>query len=445
MDTSTKPEQQEEKTRTQEATANMEIDAESKKRPSELAIEEDTKVSKKQHVEPATANDKPHEEKGTPAATTPEASSSSGDKKQVSSSRDVNDPDSKPFGGRILTDEANVFEQNAWDHAEWGEEQEQHALKEIARQQQDPVPQELIETYHAEAADNWNKFYAKNENRFFKDRHWLRIEFPELFQMVEAEAGEKNVMEIGCGAGNTMFPLLNESKNPKLFVYACDFSSTAVKVVQTHKLYDEKRGKAFVWDLASDDIPPEVEPESMDVLVLIFVFSALHPEKWDQAVKNLYKLLKPGGLIVFRDYGRYDMAQLRFKKNRLLSDNFYVRGDGTRVYFFESEQLVQLFGSKFTIEQNAVDRRLIVNRMRKVKMYRCWLQAKFRKPLEGQLPSAPSATTVKTTGDDDDTIKDTVVDTSFSLDTPSDSPGVGSSSSGALGGGDKQEKEEASS
>lgn len=87
-----------------------------------------------------------------------------------------------------------------------------------------------------------------------------------------------------------MFPLLNESKNPKLFVYACDFSSTAVKVVQTHKLYDEKRGKAFVWDLASDDIPPEVEPESMDVLVLIFVFSALHPDKWDQAVKNLYKV-----------------------------------------------------------------------------------------------------------------------------------------------------------
>lgn len=79
------------------------------------------------------------------------------------------------------------FDERYRDHAEWGEEQEQHALKEIARQQQDPVPQELIETYHAEAAENWNKFYAKNENRFFKDRHWLRIEFPELFQMVEAD------------------------------------------------------------------------------------------------------------------------------------------------------------------------------------------------------------------------------------------------------------------
>ncbi|KAF9082695.1 hypothetical protein BGX23_012204 [Mortierella sp. AD031] len=446
-------------------TTEMAVDVESKKRHSELAAEEDTKAVKKQQVEPASANDKPHEvqkeDTTTPAAASGSHShrhshshshgSSCGgshDKKQASSSRDVNAPDSKTFGGRILKDEADVFQQNAWDHAPWGEEQEQHALNEIARQKQDPVPEELVETYHKEAADNWNKFYSVNDNKFFKDRHWLRIEFPELFQLVEADAGEKKVMEIGCGAGNTMFPLLNESRNEKLFVYGCDFSSTAVKLVQNHRLYDPTRGRAFVWDLASDDIPPEVEPESMDVLVLIFVFSALHPDKWEQAVKNLYKLLKPGGLIVFRDYGRYDMAQLRFKKNRLLSDNFYVRGDGTRVYFFESDQLVQLFGSQFTIEQNAVDRRLIVNRMRKVKMYRVWLQGKFRKPLEGEAPGAPSATTVKTTGEDTKDAKDpstVAVDASLSLDTPADSPVVGPSTSTSAVVGDSDNKQETTS
>jgi len=48
----------------------------------------------------------------------------------------------------------------------------------------------------------------------------------------------------------------------------------------------------------------------------------------------LMQVLPPGGRVLFRDYGIYDHAMLRFSRGHKLAEQFYVRQDGTRAYYF---------------------------------------------------------------------------------------------------------------
>ena len=200
---------------------------------------------------------------------------------------------------------------------------------------------------------------------------------------------------MGAGAGNTAFPVLANNKNPALKIHALDYSKKAVEVMRSHEGYDSQFIQADVWDVSSESLPPGLEEGSVDVVFMVFIFSALSPREWGKAVENIYRLLKPGGLVCFRDYGRGDLAQVRFKKERYLEENFYLRGDGTRVYFFDRNELAAIWAGrrgsdgssedsnedkpKFVIENLGVDRRLLVNRAQRLKMYRCWLQGRFRK------------------------------------------------------------------
>ena len=255
---------------------------------------------------------------------------------------------------------------------EWNDELEKEAI-EIIKENNENV--ESLEEFLDIQNKNWEKFYKFNKTNFFKDRHYILEEFNEL----KNDKREKiTLLDMGCGVGNSFYPLI--VRVPNLYINAFDFSKRAINMSKTHPLYEKEKHRINVYDLdlVKDDIPNK----NNDYGILMFVLSAIKPEEHEKVVEKISKVINKGGILYFRDYARYDMAQIRFakrKKNKV-GDNLYMRKDKTLSYFFDKNEIENLFKKYgFSSVNSNLICRLIENRKEKKKMHRLWLQIKFKK------------------------------------------------------------------
>ncbi|KAF5956960.1 hypothetical protein HYC85_004185 [Camellia sinensis] len=165
----------------------------------------------------------------------------------------------------------------------------------------------------------WDKFYKRHQNKFFKDRHYLVMDWGQYFY-----------------SDNTVSPY-------------------GKVILESHVDFNVDQVNAFVCDVANDDLCDKMMPSSIDVVTLIFMLSAVCPKKMPLILKNIKKVLK---------------VELR-KRNQMISENFYVRGDGTCVFYFSEEYLSTLFMSAgFSIVDMDTYSRQIQNRSRNITMFR---------------------------------------------------------------------------
>ncbi|XP_040601483.1 mRNA N(3)-methylcytidine methyltransferase METTL8 isoform X3 [Mesocricetus auratus] len=317
-----------------------------------------------------------------------------------------------PLGSRILTDPAKVFEHNMWDYMQWSKEEEAAARKKVEENSATRVaPEEQVdqntkekveESSRDQVRSNFSRMQgtevhcqkscvssdppSKGRSNFSNLDLEEHSKGPGKTERFPGSSATFRILEVGCGAGNSVFPILNTLQNiPGSFLYCCDFAPEAVDLVKvsfSHASYSEAQCSAFIHDVCDDGLAYPFPDGILDVILLVFVLSSIHPDRMQAVVHRLSRLLKPGGMLLFRDHGRYDNAQLRFKKGRCLSENFYVRGDGTRAYFFTKGEIHHMFCEAGLHEkQNLVDHRLQVNRKKQVAMHRVWVQGKFQKPL----------------------------------------------------------------
>lgn len=80
--------------------------------------------------------------------------------------------------------------------------------------------------------------------------------------------------------GNTILPILKYSTEAGLKVFGSDFSSKAIEILKNHEEFDSERSQVFVLDVTQEEWDIPLAENSADIIVSIFVLSAIEPRKY---------------------------------------------------------------------------------------------------------------------------------------------------------------------
>jgi len=166
---------------------------------------------------------------------------------------------------------------------------------------------------NVEQKDAWNSLYRS------QGRQWRGIsDIPRIF------ADGNHILDVGCGNGKTSVALMEMGCN----VTGMDFSEEAVMFCY-EKFQEMKVTCGSVTSIPFSD-------GMFDGITAVHVFEHLTDSEMDDAVTELYRVLKPDGKIFFRSFSVNDM---RAKGN--IDD---VRGNGIRYRYFTEDEVSNVFG-----------------------------------------------------------------------------------------------------
>jgi ubiquinone/menaquinone biosynthesis C-methylase UbiE len=173
----------------------------------------------------------------------------------------------------------------------------------------------------------------KNQRMFWNEYYRLHGSAWRKTNFFEQSFENQSVLELGCGNGKSLLGLIE--KKP-LRIVAVDFSEIALRIAK------QKIPKGVEF-FRADCVNLPFKQKEFDVVIANHVIGAILEGEREQAVSEIFRVLKETGTTLFSDFAVGDLRE----KGTIIEKNTYQKKNGIIQHFFTEPETKSLF-SKFS-------------------------------------------------------------------------------------------------
>lgn len=194
----------------------------------------------------------------------------------------------------------------------------------------------------------WNQIYKNNSENYtyynLHEAHEDLLKVAKYFQKKKI----KSILDLGCGVGRNLIPLAKMGFD----VSGIDYADEAIK--QTKSLLEENKLRA---SLIEGDVYKKLpyEDHHFDAIVSIQVIQHAYETDLTNAIKEIYRILKPNGYIFVTVCGRYSKGKVRpclVKTAKNVAPHTFIPTEGNetgQVHFMYTKSLIVKHFNRFNI------------------------------------------------------------------------------------------------